>query len=104
MPGKNKNVTHVSRKQCVLAAIEQQIAELKKNNPNKVIGLVTFNNEVVVFGDGTVPPVTIAGDRLFKVDEIRQQAKSIAAQMMKTSVKNSADLVLQSFEKLREKG
>lgn len=35
-------------------------------NPNKVVGLVTFNNEVVVYGDGSEDPITITGDRLFK--------------------------------------
>jgi hypothetical protein len=39
---------------------------MKKTNPNKVVGLVTFNNEVVVYGDAAEAPVTIAGDRLFK--------------------------------------
>jgi hypothetical protein len=46
------NVTHVSRKQCVLAAIESQVNDMKQSSPNKIVGLVTFNNEVVLVGDG----------------------------------------------------
>jgi hypothetical protein len=38
----------------VLAAIESQINELKETNPNKIVGLVTFNNEVTIFGDGAL--------------------------------------------------
>ena len=37
---------------------------MKKDSPNKIVGLVTFNNEVVLFGDGLNNPVTITGDRL----------------------------------------
>jgi len=37
---------------------------MKKNNPDRKIGLVTFNNEVSIIGDGTKDPVTVAGDKL----------------------------------------
>jgi hypothetical protein len=41
----------VSRKQCVIAAIESQLEEMKKKNPNRKVGVITFNNEVLVIGD-----------------------------------------------------
>lgn len=45
LPGThNKNKTFVSRKQCVFSAIESQIKELKKTDPLKKIGFITFNN------------------------------------------------------------
>lgn len=37
---------------------------MAKNQPNKLVGLVTFNNEVTLFGDGSIQPVIIAGDFL----------------------------------------
>lgn len=46
-------VTYVSRLQCVQSAIEKQLEDMQKIYPNKKIGLVTFNNEVTVIGDGT---------------------------------------------------
>ena len=56
---------------------------MKKANPNKIVGLVTFNNEVVVYGDGAEPPVTIAGDRLFKQEEILLEAAKLMSQPIK---------------------
>ena len=56
--------TFVSRKQCVMAAIEGQLKETLKSDPSKRVGLVTFNNEVVVFGDCSQDPVNILGDKL----------------------------------------
>jgi hypothetical protein len=41
---------------------------MQKNNPERKIGLVTFNNEVSIIGDGTKQPVTIAGDKLYDYD------------------------------------
>lgn len=63
-------MTFVSRKQCVLAAIENQLEEMKAKDPNKKVGLITFNNEVVVFGDCKKDPLHIVGDRLGKFNEI----------------------------------
>jgi len=31
---------------------------------NRKVGVVTFNNEVTILGDGTKNPYTITGDRL----------------------------------------
>jgi hypothetical protein len=35
---------------------------------NRKVGVVTFNNEVTVLGDGTKNPQTITGDRLNDFD------------------------------------
>lgn len=53
-----------------MAAIENQISDVKTNDPNKRVGLVTFNNEVVVFGDCKKDPHHIVGDKLMKFDSI----------------------------------
>ncbi len=69
LPGNhNKNKTFISRKQCILSAIENQLQELKKIDPLKKIGFITFNNEVTVLGDGKAPTVNILGDKLNKKD------------------------------------
>ena len=43
---------------------------MKKNYPNRKVGIVTFNNDVVMIGDGMQDPAFIAGDRLYKFDVI----------------------------------
>lgn len=45
--------------------------------------MVTFNNEVVIIGDGLNPESTvIAGDKLYKFDEIYNTAQNCAAKML----------------------
>ncbi|CDW82116.1 type a von willebrand factor domain-containing protein [Stylonychia lemnae] len=66
------NVTYVSRLQCVQSAIEKQLEEMQKCHPDRKIGLVTFNSEVTVIGDGTQIPKTIAGDNLNDYDTLLQ--------------------------------
>lgn len=93
-------MTHVSRKQCVLAAIENQINEMKKESPNKIVGLVTFNNEVVLVGDGSNQPVTIAGDRLNKAEDIRTLSTQNAAALVSKPVQVASDALLSRFSKI----
>ncbi len=57
---------YISRKNCVLAAIEEQLLEQKKMYPNRKIGLVIFGNDVQIIGDGSQVPIVIAGDKLQK--------------------------------------
>lgn len=37
---------------------------MKKFHPNRKVGLVIFNDDVVMIGDGMADPIFIAGDRL----------------------------------------
>lgn len=41
---------------------------MAKGSENRKVGVVTFNNEVTVLGDGTKNPQTITGDRLNDYD------------------------------------
>lgn len=65
LPGiQNQNKTFISRKQCVLSAIESQLHDLRKNYPHKKVGFVLFNNEVTIIGDGKTESVNLVGDKL----------------------------------------
>ena len=41
---------------------------MKKFHPNRKVGLVIFNDDVVMIGDGIADPIFIAGDRLNNFD------------------------------------
>lgn len=69
LPKEKKNVTYVSRLECVQAAIEFQLSELQRTCPNKRIGLVTFNNDVNIIGDG-FSNVCITGDKLTDFEKV----------------------------------
>ncbi|KAH3762933.1 circularly permutated Ras protein 1 [Pelomyxa schiedti] len=70
LPREKRGVTHVSRLQCLQMAIEEQIKRLVREHPNKRVGLIAFNNEVVLIGDGLQDTVTVAGDRLSSWEEL----------------------------------
>lgn len=50
--------------QSVQAAVDHQLSDFAKSQPNTKICLVTFNNEVTVLGDGKNDAVVVTGDKL----------------------------------------
>ncbi|KRX07681.1 hypothetical protein PPERSA_11230 [Pseudocohnilembus persalinus] len=100
-----QNVTYISRKQCVLTAIQQQLQDMQKQKPNKKVGIVTFSDEVVIIGDGHAQePTIITGDKLYKQDSIENTTIQKAQEVLKHSIENSIDKLTDKFSKLQEKG
>lgn len=51
-----RGVTYVSRMQCLQAAIESQISDMANGAADRKLGLVAFNHEVSIIGDGSEDP------------------------------------------------
>lgn len=64
MSAQDRGMTYVSRIQCVKSAIDSQINDMNNGAAERKIGIVTFNHEVQVIGDGTQAVKTITGDHL----------------------------------------
>ena len=62
---------------------------MQKNNPDRKLGLVTFNNEVTIIGDGTKDPVTITGDKLFDHDFLLKNGVDSSASLFSKSIKET---------------
>lgn len=54
--------SYVSRKQCILAAIESELKGMAMEHPRKKVAFVLFSNDVAIVGDGTGPTMTIKDD------------------------------------------
>eukprot|EP01124_Arcella_intermedia_P015186 TRINITY_DN216_c1_g3_i2.p1 TRINITY_DN216_c1_g3~~TRINITY_DN216_c1_g3_i2.p1 ORF type:complete len:826 (-),score=201.52 TRINITY_DN216_c1_g3_i2:1472-3949(-) len=70
LPNQSRNVTYVSRLQCVQAAIAAQIDRFAANLPRTRIGLVVFSNDVTILGDGKKTCQIITGDKLNNFEEL----------------------------------
>ena len=78
----DKGMTYVSRIQCVKSAIDSQISDMANGAGDRKLGVVTFNHEVTVIGDGTQAPVTITGDHLRNFEYLQNNGKAQAAQRL----------------------
>lgn len=97
-------VTYVSRLQCVQSAIDAQLEAMQKNNPGRKIGLVTFNSEVTVIGDGTKDPLVVAGDKLSNHDFLLQNGVTCAGTLLQKSIKETKPHLQQKLMTLEETG
>jgi hypothetical protein len=67
---------YISRLEAVQVAISENLTKIMKDSPKKKVGLVTFNQEVHSYGDGTIEEVIINGDNLNKKESIVEKANS----------------------------
>eukprot|EP01125_Pyxidicula_operculata_P017748 TRINITY_DN6254_c0_g1_i1.p1 TRINITY_DN6254_c0_g1~~TRINITY_DN6254_c0_g1_i1.p1 ORF type:complete len:945 (-),score=192.51 TRINITY_DN6254_c0_g1_i1:14-2848(-) len=75
IPGQRRDVSYISRMECVQASLQIQLEELHKSHPNKRVVLICFNNEVNIVGDGMSTNTQksksiIAGDKLSEFDAL----------------------------------
>ena len=99
----NKNVTYISRLQCLQGAIENNLTNLVKVSPFRKVGLVAFNNEIVGFGDGTKGPVKISGNNLEEFQHIQETAAK-NQHIISTPVKDAFDSLMKQLYSLEESG
>jgi hypothetical protein len=101
--GNDRNMTYISRLQCLQAAIENNLAGLAKASPNRKIGMVTFNNEVTCYGDSTKQPVKLNGNNLNDYNEIVKLAEKCQSQIEKP-LKDTHNTLLKQLYEIQESG
>jgi hypothetical protein len=101
--GNNRNITYVSRLQCLQAAIENNLTGLVKASPNRKIGIVTFNNEVTCYGDCTKEPIKINGNNLGDYDQIVKLAEK-SQDLIEKPLKDTYDTLLKQLYNIQESG
>ena len=99
-----KNKTYVSRIQCVKAAIETQIQDMSKGASQRKVGVVTFNNEVTVIGDGSKNPQTITGDKLDDIEFLKANGKAQGAERLQKNVGETNKVLLEKLAAIEETG
>jgi hypothetical protein len=52
---------------------------MKKEYPNRKVGLVSFNDTVTIIGDGTQEPSIISGDKLHNYEYLLEHSKKLSS-------------------------
>ena len=58
--------------------MQAQIAKLQTESPDTRVAIVLFNSEVVVIGDGSQTPLTLAGDVLSDYEGLMGKGSAFA--------------------------
>lgn len=102
-PREKKNVTYVSRLECVQAAIESHLSEMQKGTPNKRIGIVTFNADVSVIGDG-FSDITLTGNKLMDFEKIASSVENKFNEIMARPISVTKEQLCKRLLSLEETG
>ncbi|EGR32285.1 type A Von Willebrand factor domain protein [Ichthyophthirius multifiliis] len=102
----NQSQQFISRKQCVVAAIQQQLDDISEQFPNRKIGLIVFNDDVTIFGSGdkNIPPLVITGDKLQQEEIIYQICKENSEKMLNLKAQDCKENLINVFQNLKETG
>ncbi|KAM9718360.1 circularly permutated Ras protein 1 isoform 2-T2 [Menidia menidia] len=68
------STVYISRLEGIQDALQRTLTSILRQSPHRRVALVTFNDEVVIYGDGTAAPLTLRDWALFDYDHIWQQA------------------------------
>eukprot|EP00343_Euplotes_focardii_P007439 CAMPEP_0205819948 /NCGR_PEP_ID=MMETSP0206-20130828/2483_1 /ASSEMBLY_ACC=CAM_ASM_000279 /TAXON_ID=36767 /ORGANISM="Euplotes focardii, Strain TN1" /LENGTH=578 /DNA_ID=CAMNT_0053114125 /DNA_START=243 /DNA_END=1978 /DNA_ORIENTATION=- len=99
-----KNLTYISRLQCVQAAIESQIMNMAEKEPEKKVGLVSFSNDVNIHGDCDVAPQVVSGDKLNDFEFIKKNGIDATDTHLQKAVGNVNKKLTDKLYELQESG
>mmetsp|Transcript_14797 Transcript_14797/g.16430 ORF Transcript_14797/g.16430 Transcript_14797/m.16430 type:complete len:851 (-) Transcript_14797:59-2611(-) len=99
-PGEKRDVQYVSRMECMQAAVQIQLEELKKSHPNRKVIMITFNNEVSIIGDASSKASTqiVAGDVLNNYDKLITIGEGFDTESVKDISKAQENISERLFE------
>lgn len=99
-----RNVTYVSRMQCLQSAIDQQITDMANGAGDRKIGLVAFNNDVTIMGDGSLDPQILSGDKLTDYEYLIKNGTEQGQQRMNKKINETQKKLTEKLMGLEETG
>ncbi|XP_053485168.1 circularly permutated Ras protein 1 [Ictalurus furcatus] len=101
-PGNSmRSPTYISRLQGVQEALQLALSSLLKSSPHRRVALVTFNDEVTVYGDGTGVPLSLRDWALVDYDHVREQGEKYTTPHC---IAETFQCLTQRVKELREHG
>ncbi|KAM7366532.1 hypothetical protein PAMP_015967 [Pampus punctatissimus] len=92
---------YISRLEGIQDALQRALSSLLQQAPCRRVALVTFNDEVVIYGDGTSTPLTLRDWALVDYDHIWQQG---VAYPIPHCIAETYNQLIQRVKELREHG
>ena len=77
---------------------------MSKGADQRKVGIVTFNDEVSVIGDGTIAPQTIAGDHLTDIEFLKNNGKTAGTERLTQPVGVTLQSLMEKLQAIEETG
>uniref|UniRef100_A0A4W6CHM8 Si:dkey-9k7.3 n=1 Tax=Lates calcarifer TaxID=8187 RepID=A0A4W6CHM8_LATCA len=92
---------HVSRLEGIQDALQRALTSMMQQSPRRRVALVTFGDEVVIYGDGTSTPLTLRDWALVDYDHIWERG---AAYSIPHCIAETYQQLIKRVKELREHG
>lgn len=99
-----KNKNFATRLECVKIAVDSQIHELIKTNPNTTVGIIFFSDFIFAHGDCFNKRKSYGGKFLKNYQEILRESENISSLYMKVPIKYSSSNILKSLQEIKTLG
>lgn len=99
----DSTVSMISRLLCMKTAVDNQLTNLRSNFPNKRVGIVSFNNEVTIIGDG-VTTEKVPLEALGNFDQLMDFSQDRRGKFMNLPISTSYSNLKSSIMNLNAKG
>lgn len=96
-----EHVYHVSRLRCMQDAVKAQLQQLLESQPAAFAGLVAFNDEIVIIGDGSGDVRVLPETMLYDADALAEVGAGLRTTV---PLKDSLPKLLESINALRPSG
>eukprot|EP00062_Callorhinchus_milii_P003566 gi/632941012/ref/XP_007885640.1/ PREDICTED: circularly permutated Ras protein 1-like [Callorhinchus milii] len=101
VPNEVSKTVHISRLQSVQEAIQRSLLHMLQTCPQRRVALVTFHDEVTIYGDGLSAPLTLTEDELWDSDYLHSRASDYPTPLC---IAESIQTLSQRVHKLEIKG
>uniref|UniRef100_A0A673HE47 Si:dkey-9k7.3 n=1 Tax=Sinocyclocheilus rhinocerous TaxID=307959 RepID=A0A673HE47_9TELE len=85
----------------IQSSLQMVLTSLQKTSPHRRVALVTFNNEVTVYGDGTKVPLTLRDWALLDYDYLKKEGENYSTPHC---IAETIQPLTQKIKELREHG
>ena len=102
--GSAKAVSQATRLDCVRLAIQSQLDSLSRASPGVFAGLITFNNDVEIVGDGTIPSTRLSPSGKTEVALCRTETAHMHKVLMGNPVAATKDALAFKLNALKPRG
>ncbi|KAA0723045.1 Circularly permutated [Triplophysa tibetana] len=96
-----RSPTYISRLQGVQEALQMILTSLQKTAPHRRVALVTFNDEVTVYGDGRGAPLSLRDWALMDYDYLKKEGENYSTPHC---IAETIQPLTQKIKELREQG
>ena len=103
LPNESRSSSYVSRIECLSMAIDLQLEEISKENPNKRVLIVTFSDKVTIVGDGKFGKATVPSNILNNFEALFKLGRSYRTSGL-SSIYETKDALSEIVYSINEEG